>query len=571
MKNIFLPIFLLFVFFLRVTHTQAQSTYINNNADIQHIVERYEIKRGKFSEELFTTLKPYSRRGIAQLADSVLAKEKNLSKADYFNLFYLLNDNAEWADSLDNISKKALFKTFYKNKADFYSLDNKEINLHVNPLLYVGAGRENSLDAARDNGVNTINTRGVEVRGVIGKRVGFYSSLTDNQMNFPYYVRQRTALTNAVPNEGFWKTTEPTGTAKDKTVDFLTARGYITFSPIRQISVQFGHDRHFWGNGFRSLMLSDFSSPYFFLKLNTKVGRFNYTNLFTQMTADVTAANTEFPKKYATFHHLSMNIGKNLNIGLFEGVIFSRRDSVARTNSYELGYLNPIILYRFVEQQFGTIDNAMIGIDFKWNIKKALQIYGQVMLDEFVLSEIRSGNGWWSNKQAAQIGMKYIDVANIRNLDLQAEMNYVRPYTYGHENLYTNYMNFRQPLAHPLGANFTEFIGIVRYQPLPRLQLTAKVIYAQKGEDTAGKNYGGNPLQPSGTRVQDYDNRTGQGATTKILFLDFAASYQIRHNIFIDFRQTIRQADSQRADLNYNTNFSFLALRMNLAQRNYDF
>jgi hypothetical protein len=150
-------------------------------------------------------------------------------------------------------------------------------------------------------------------------------------------------------------------------------------------------------------------------------------------------------------------------------------------------------------------------------------------------------------------------------------MNYVRPFMYGHESLYTNYTNFRQPLAHPLGANFTEFIGIIRYQPIPRLQLVAKLIYANKGEDKNSQNYGGNPLLPSKTRIQDYDNRTGQGAITKIMYADFTASYQLKHNLFLDFRQIIRQSDSERTDLNYNTISSFFALRLNIAQRNYDF
>ncbi len=565
----------LFIFFYAflcpISIIFAQSTFIGTNSVYQHLVERYEIKRGKFAEGLFTTLKPYSRKGIAQLADSVLLRQKNLSKTDVFNLLYLLNDNAEWADSLDNVSKKAIFKTFYKTKPDLYSLDNQDINLHVNPILYLGIGNENSISKDADNGLNSLNTRGVEVRGTIGKRIGFYSMFSENQMNMPYYVRQRTAETNAVPNEGFWKTLDAAGAAKSKDVDFITARGYITFNVIKQISLQFGHDRHFWGNGHRSLMLSDFSSPYFFLKLNTKIGRFNYTNLFTQMTADVLLANQEFPKKYGTFHHLSINITDNLNIGLFEGVIFSRHDSLARTNSFELAYLNPVIFYRFLEQQFGTIDNTMLGIDFKWNVKKAVQLYGQVMLDEFVLSEVRSGKGWWSNKQSLQFGAKYIDVAGIKNLDLQAEMNYVRPFTYGHESLYTSYTHFRQPLAHPLSANFTEFIGIIRYQPIPRLQLTAKLMYANKGDDKDNQNYGANPLLPSKTRIQDYDNRTGQGAVTKIMYTDFTVSYQLKHNLFLDFRQIIRQSDSERKDLNYDNISSFFALRLNMAQRNYDF
>jgi len=563
MKKLFILIGLVAI---TTTISYAQSTYISTNPDYQHLVERYEIKQGKLSEHLFTSMKPYSRRGIAAVADSAW-KQPNLSVADKFNLLYLLNDNAEWADSLDNKSKKPFLKYFYQNKADLYSLDNQDINLHINPILYAGGGIENKLDDARHNGINQIFARGVEVRSIIAQRVGFYTSFTENQMNLPYYFRQRTAEADAVPQEGFWKTTDAAGVAKDKTTDFLTARGYFTFNIAKKIDVQFGHDRHFWGNGMRSLMLSDFSSPYLFLKINTQIGRFKYTNLFTQMTTEVLAANQEFPKKYANFHHLGINIGKNFNIGVFEGIVFGREDTLRRTNSYELGYLNPIILYRFVEQQFGSIDNAILGIDFKWNIKKHWQLYGQVMLDEFVLSEIRSGNGWWSNKQSVQVGMKYIDVFGIQNLDLQGEMNFVRPFTYGHENLYTSYTNYQTPLAHPLGANFTEIIGNLRYQPLPRLQLTAQVMYAKKGEDKDGKNYGGNPLLPSATRVQDYNNRTGQGAATTILFADFRASYQIRHNVFLEFRQLIRNTESELTKYNYNTTSTFFALRWNMAVR----
>ena len=108
-------------------HGLAQSTFIGTNSDYQHLVERYEIKRGKFAEGLFTTLKPYSRKGIAQLADSVLLKDQELTRVDIFNLMYLLNDNAEWADSLTNSSKRPLLKHFYKIKNSFYNLDNQVV------------------------------------------------------------------------------------------------------------------------------------------------------------------------------------------------------------------------------------------------------------------------------------------------------------------------------------------------------------------------------------------------------------------------------------------------------------
>ena len=74
-----------------------------------------------------------------------------------------------------------------------------------------------------------------------------------------------------IPHEGFWKE------YKDgKGVDFLQARGYITFEATRHINMQFGHDRLFVGNGYRSLIFSDFSPPAWFLKGNVNVWKINY-------------------------------------------------------------------------------------------------------------------------------------------------------------------------------------------------------------------------------------------------------------------------------------------------------
>jgi hypothetical protein len=40
-------------------------------------------------------------------------------------------------------------------------------------------------------------------------------------------------------------------------------------------------------------------------------------------------------------------------------------------------------------------------------------------------------------------------------------------------------------MAHPLGANFSETIGILRYQPAPKWTLLAKAMYWKQGLDTA--------------------------------------------------------------------------------------
>ncbi len=74
-----------------------------------------------------------------------------------------------------------------------------------------------------------------------------------------------------------------------------------------------------------------------------------------------------------------------------------------------LDYFNPIIFYRAIEQQNGSSDNVLLGMDFKWNVVRKLQLYGQFVLDEFVIDNLKKGNGWWANKFAIQAGGKYVD------------------------------------------------------------------------------------------------------------------------------------------------------------------
>jgi hypothetical protein len=319
------------------------------------------------------------------------------------------------------------------------------------------------------------------------------------------------------------------------------------------------------------MVLSDYSNNYLFLKVNTRVWRINYQNIFAQMNADITNfADAVFPKKYFAFHHLSVNVGKNLNLGIFEAVMFGRSDST-RQGTFDFNYLNPIIFYRSIEQQLGSSDNALLGMDFKWNFLRRFSLYGQLMLDEFLLKEIRAGNGWWANKQSGQLGFKYIDVAGISNLDLQLEANIARPYTYSHETPYTSYAHYNQPLAHPLGANFYEYIGILRYQPINRLNLTGKLIYAEYGaDDLLGNNWGANVLKPYQTKVQEYGNEIGQGVKSYLAYADLTASFQLRHNLFIDAKQVLRKVNTS-LPIRRNTVYSSLALRWNIPQRLYEF
>jgi hypothetical protein len=546
----------------------AQSTFVPLNEDYYHSVDRYEVKSGRIMPQLFTGIKPWKRSDIIALVDSLNQEQIFESAADQFNYEYLRNDSWEWSRAETSDSKKPVLKHFYRKKADFYSTENSWFDLHVNPVLYVGAGNDSRLDD-----MVFINTRGAEVRGMVDKKVGFYTYLADNQAMLPSYVTELSLLNNTVvPHEGFWKQYK-----KGPGVDFLHARGYITFEASRHINVGFGHDRTFIGNGVRSLIFSDFAPPTWFIRGNVKVWKINYLFLLNQMVADVmggpaglTATSKGYPNKFSALHHLSINVGKKVTLGVFESVIFSPDDPTG-TDHFRLDYLNPIIFYRAVEQQNGSSDNVLLGFDFKVNPVRKLSFYGQFVLDEFVISHIRAGDGWWANKFAVQLGGKYVDAFGVPNLDLQGEINLVRPYTYTHGTTYGNYTSYRQPIAHPLGANFQEAIGILRYQPLPRLNVTGKLFLIKSGRDGQDENWGGNLLASNTTLERDFGNTIAQGITNDIMFGSFSASWHLKHNLFIDGTMVLRKSTSDLAFYNNNTNVTTLALRWNIARRNYEF
>ena len=562
--------FLILCLFFSTIHTQAQTTYLPQGDKANILLERLEIKAKKDSALNFSKLKPFSRlKAISsiynigennQLAYR-LTKSVCLSRVDLYNLYALLRNNYEYLpDSLKNVfkSKKPIGRNFYTTPANLYEVHVKDFDLVINPVIQVTVSKE------KDTGETLYqNTRGLNLRGRIANKIGFYAYITDNQEKTAFYVRDFVTARRAVPGAGFYKNFKGTG------YDYFDARGYFTFNVTKYIDVTFGYDRNFIGNGHRSMFLSDFGNSNLFLKLNTRIWKINYQNLFMELhNADNRVGDKLIGKKYAAMHHLDVNVTKWLNIGLFEGVVFGRQ------NRFDFGYLNPIIFYRSIEQQNGSFDNSVAGLDAKANIGKGIQLYGQLCLDEFLLSEIKNNRGWWANKWGIQLGAKYIDAFGISNLDLQLEHNRVRPFTYSHRDSVANYTHYNQPMAHPLMANFSEFIGIARYLPAPRWLAVGKLIYYTQGRDSSSQSYGSNIFYPNVPpfRQGDFGYSIGSGWKTNVLLASFLLSYELRENMFLELNAVVRKLDTKTAPLvSNNTSVITFGFRWNMHRRDFDF
>jgi len=542
--------------------TSAQSTYLVQGAKENVLIERLEILGQKDSIFNFSKTRPLNRLQVVRGAMSFkqLHPDILLSKTDEYNLQSLYLNNIEYLSEVqrDSIRSKKPIGRFYRTPANLYEVHIKDFDLVINPVIQFQYMKESDDDANL-----FLNSRGVMIRGRIANKIGFAASIIDNQERDPRYVRDWENKYQSVPGAGYYKNFKGTG------FDYFDARGYFTFNITKYIDVAFGYDRNFIGNGYRSLFLSDFSNSTLFLKLNTRIWKINYQNLFMELhQTEPRGPDRLLRKKYAVFHHLDVNVTRKLNIGLFEGVMFGR------SNRFEFGYLNPVIFYRSIEQQNGSFDNSVAGIDFKLNTLKQVQLYGQFLLDEFNLKEIKKNDGWWANKWGMQLGAKYINAFGIKNLDLQLEHNRVRPFTYSHRDSIANYTHYNQPLAHPLGANFSEMIGILRYQPAPKWTILAKAMSWKQGLDTGSRSFGANIFLPNVPpyRQGDYGYDIVSGIESKTTFLSLLLSYELKENLFIEASATKRKFDvASNSSLSTNTTVVSFGIRWNMHRRVFEF
>jgi len=509
-----------------------------------------------------TSFKPYNTFNSINFLYAHGVYSNKLSNIDSTNFLDLNKAYPEHA-KYRVLSKKPILKHFYKYPGDFYRLDldkASSIWFAINPVIYFMYMREKGQTESL-----FLNTRGLEIRGEIATRLGFYTRFTENQARFPSFINSDFVNGEypSVPGVGYFR--------KFKTstgVDYFTATGYVSFKALREIEMQFGHGQHFIGNGLRSLILSNETANALYFKIQTNVWKFQYTNLFQQLTRrfDNLGDGLREPK-YMALHHLSYNITQNLNFGIFESVIFDRDDG------FELQYLNPLIFYRAIERDLGSPDNVIVGIDAKWNIWKHLSLYSQFVLDEFHFEGLKNMDGDWRNKFGLQFGAKYYDTLFKMPFGVQIEYNAVRPYLYSHNSEAGAYVHYNRPLAHPLGANFHEIIGKLQLQPHKDILLHVDAMYAIKGLDTVVNdstvtNYGGNIFNNYTTRVSEKGNSIAQGNRQTILNAEIGATYLFKTNLQLDLNVQLRS--EQLADLaSRNTWFLSIATRWNIARRQF--
>lgn len=450
------------------------------------------------------------------------SRENNISTS--FALQPFNNSNKDFQAYLQNffelktseIRKKNsfLYNTFRQGNMVEY-ISNKN-SITINPLFQFEVGK------SLNNTTYQFN-RGIRIDASINNKVFISTSFYENQAKFPLYIKHYADSLTVVPGMGKARY------GNNNKLEYALPLGYIGYKPNNNFYFELGNDKNFIGNGYRSLLLSDVAYSYPYFKMQTNIGKFTFQTIWSQFVdASKNWINTNgYDKKYGAFNTISFTGIKNVELNLFQSIIWSNKDSLGNRRDQEWGYFVPIIFLNSLNFNNGSPDNSLLGLDASFAIKKNTVIYGQIMLDDFNVSQLKNGKGYFQNKYGIQLGVKTFKPFNLKNAYARLEYNTVRPYTYANKTPAINYTHYGEVLAHPFGANFREILLETNYK-LKRFLFSANIIFANYGADSSNTYWGKNIYKSdylSHTGIFSFNNKTAQGVKTNLFYANASVRY----------------------------------------------
>lgn len=418
----------------------------------------------------------------------------------------------------------------------------EKFKLRLDPLLNVDVGVD--LRGKQAGKIYT-NTRGYIGAGYIGSKVYFESLFAENQSYVPDYMKPNLQSTRVMPGQGRWKVFRYIG------YDYAFSSGFVSVQVHKNVNLQAGHGKQKIGHGYRSLLLSDnaFNYPYIRITHQWLGGKLQYSNIYAVLMNMVPASkkaalSTErlFQKKAASFQYLSYNLNKQINIGLFQGMIWTAGDAQNRQH-LDWHYFNPLIYSNLISYKLNNKNNIIAGGDVKLKLTNTINVYAQYMADDL------SNTDSLGNKWGYQAGVNYFNAFGIKNFYLQSEFNYVSEGSFANPDgalTDQSFTHYNQNLAYTINYG-QELILIADYQ-YKRWVMNLK--YNYQDVPLKGKTYYFNNI---------FNARFGY-VINPAYNLHLSLGYVYRNQNFYNFRT-----------LNNETSYFYIGLRTSLYNFYYDF
>jgi hypothetical protein len=397
-----------------------------------------------------------------------------------------------------------------------YSVSNASFYADILPDFDIG----NDITGKRTTSLANL---GLQFGGTLGNKFSYYINAYYNDQTSPEYLSTYIQQVGFVPSQG---------AARDNgnnNYQSTMITGVLSYTPSKYLNLSAGRDKVFIGDGYRSLLLSDYSSPYKFFRLTGSLGRLKYMAMWTFMNDPAKTSQYGIDRnKFGVFHYLDWSVNNRLSLGFFENLIGFFTDDNGVSRPFDFNYINPVIFLKSIDNAANDPDKALLGLTSKYKISNGVTIYGQFSLNEFHAADFFSSDGANTNKYGWQIGLRGTNLLAIKNLNFLLETNNVKPYTYSARSAIENYSNNSEPLAHPWGANFRELVGLFNYT-YKKFDFSLEADFGRYGLDENGINYGkdifllyNNPKTKNGL-----GNYTTQGLITNLSFFESKIAYVI--------------------------------------------
>ena len=407
-----------------------------------------------FKDQLFNTARSETYVGSSFLP--VLESE--------YNINYITRDSSkQYYDFTEVLFKKHLLEA----KGENYKLT-------ISPIFDLAMGKD-----LKDTTHSTLfqNTRGLFIEGDLMKNFSFMTSVYENQSRFNQYeTSYYSSLGEMYPQGANYITQNAVIPGAGRTTPFKTtgfdyayAIGNIVYHPIRALAIIAGNSAQFIGDGHRSVLLSDNSVSAPFFRIDYKISNkweFNYlrTKLFNLMRRPAsTTVEAYYETKGYSVNYLTYKPIDRFSVSLFEGIIWSKGDSITSSRVHPLFY-NPIPLVSGLILSKEKV-NSLYGLNLSFALKSNHRFYGQ-----FGFSNLSIENA------AFQIGYRGYNYFGLKDFMFQLEYNNVAENTYNSAVSRLNYSAYNLPIAHVKGNAFQEILLRTNYS-YKRMYLDVKANY----------------------------------------------------------------------------------------------
>lgn len=463
------------------------------------------------------------------------------------------------------VKKSLLLRKWTYEPLVAVSEDN--LSLNIDPLFDFSLSK----DFITNDNYYT-NSRGIRISGDLSKEFFFETNFIETQASFPDYTTDYINASKATPGygharvyKGGFSIVEPfieKLASKDivftNGFDYSIASGKLSFKLKKNFKFSLGHGKFFVGDGYRSLLLSDYSYNYPFLKVEANYRLFSYSRIMAVLMGDSIPA-TPFglrEKRLGGFNVFTFKPNHIFRLSLFEGTIWDYPNSV-KQKYLDVNYFNPVVLSNSVIYRGNHF--SLIGLSAKLNFFKTFSVYGQIALNTSKQISYKA-----KSAIAYQVGVKYFDVLGMPNLYFQIEYNIGKNSLSNSKTL--PYSNFNQALAHPAGVNFNEYLLFVNYS-IKKLGFGFGLQNAIFGNSLY-------TVPAAAPKIFVYPYKTpfiGNSPKTNVESLRFSFSYLLNafSNRKIEFGYHYRKSHWHNSE--YKNGYLYFSFKTSISQHYYDF